>query len=104
MKREVIWTWAAEADLQRLFAEAEDSSDGNGLRLLTEIEKATVLLLCFPLLAPAWRSPVRRLVLRRRHLGLFYVPEPRGIVVIGVADLRRDPESLRSEMLGRLPR
>jgi hypothetical protein len=52
MKREVIWIWAAEADLQRLFAEAEDSSDGNGLRLLTEIEKATVLLLCFPLLAP----------------------------------------------------
>ncbi len=103
MKREVIWTWAAEADLQRLFAEAEDASEGNGLRLLTEIEKATVLLLCFPLLAPNWRPPVRRMVLRRRNLGVFYVPEPRGIVVVGVADLRRDPESLWKELLGRLP-
>lgn len=103
MKREVIWTWAAEADVQRLYASAEDHSEGNGLQLLSEVEKATALLLCFPLMAAQWRPPVRRLILRRRHLALFYVPAPRGIVIIGVADLRSDPDDLWREMQGRLP-
>ncbi|MCF7786642.1 MAG: type II toxin-antitoxin system RelE/ParE family toxin [Prosthecobacter sp.] len=103
MKLEVIWTWAAEADMQRLYASAEDNSEGSGNQLLSEVEKATALLLCFPQMAVQWRSPVRRLILRRRHLALFYVPEPRGIVVIGVADLRGDPDSWWSELQGRLP-
>jgi len=35
--------------------------------------------------------------------GLFYVAEPLRVVIIGVQDLRRDPERLRDELLGRLP-
>jgi len=103
MKREVVWTWAAEADLQHFYAGLEDCEEGAGMRLLIEIEKATVLLLAFPFLAAKWRPPVRRMILRRRKLALFYVPEPRGIVVIGVADLRRDPDSLWRELRSRLP-
>ncbi len=103
MKREVVWTWSAEAEMQRLYASAEDHSEGSGNQLLTEVEKATVLLLCFPQMAAQWRSPVRRLILRRRNLALFYVPEPRGIVIIGLADLRGDPDSLWSELQRRLP-
>jgi len=103
MKREVIWTWSAEVDMQRLHASAEDHSEGSGNQFLSEVEKATVLLLCFPQMAKLWRSPVRRLILRRRHLALFYVPEPRGIVVIGVADPRGDPDRLWNELQGRLP-
>ena len=103
MKREIIWTWAAEADLQRFFSESEDEIEGLGVSLLGQVEKATALLLQFPLMAPRWRHPVRRLMLRRRYLGLFYVPEPRGIVVIGVADLRSDPDQLWREIASRLP-
>jgi plasmid stabilization system protein ParE len=103
MKRELVWTWAAEADMQRFYAVAEDQAEGSGIQLLSEIEKAAALLLCFPLMAAQWRPPVRRLILRRRHLALFHVPEPRGIVVIGVADLRGDPDDLWRELHGRLP-
>lgn len=103
MKREVIWTWSAEADVQRFYANAEDHAEGSGVQLLLEFEKAAALLLCFPLMAAQWRFPVRRLILRRRQLALFYVPEPRGIVIIGVADLRGDPNKLWSELQGRLP-
>lgn len=103
MKRELIWTWAAEADLQRFYAIAEDQAEGFGAHLLSEVERAAALLLCFPLMAAQWRFPVRRLILRRRQLALFYVPEPRGIVVIGVADLRCNPDDLWREMQGRLP-
>jgi plasmid stabilization system protein ParE len=103
MKREVMWTWAAEADLQQHYSELEDRTENAGGRLLVEVEKATLLLLAFPLLAARWRPPVRRMILRRRKLALFYVPEPRGIVVIAVADLRRDPDSLWHEIRSRLP-
>ena len=103
MKPEVIWTWDAEADLQRFFSAEEDCGEGAGLKLLTQVENATALLLGFPLMAPKWRPPVRRLILRRRHLALFYVPEPRGIVVIGVADLRTDPDQIWREIRSRLP-
>jgi len=103
MKRELIWTWAAEADIQRFYANAEDHAEGSGVHLLLEVEKAAALLLCFPLMAAQWQPPIRRLILRRRQLALFYVPEPRGIVVIGVADLRCDPDDLWRVMQGRLP-
>ncbi len=103
MKQEVIWTWAAEADLQRFFAAEEDQCEGRGLSLITQVEKATDLLASFPLMAPKWRPPVRRLILRRRHLCLFYVPESRGVVVIGVANLRSDPDQILREIRSRLP-
>jgi len=103
MTGEVIWTWAAEADLQKFFAECEDRQDGSGIHLLERIEKATELLLRFPYMAGLWHEPIRRLVIRRSFLGLFYVPERRGIIVIAVADLRQDPERLKLEVRSRLP-
>ncbi|WP_395746383.1 hypothetical protein [Prosthecobacter sp.] len=103
MKREVVWTWAAEADLQRFYAEAEDGQEGKGMELLTQVETASVLLIQFPRMAPSWRFPVRRLMIRRRKLALFYVPEPRGIVIIGVADPRCDPEAWWNELRSRMP-
>ena len=102
MKWEVVWTWAAEAGLQHFFAEAEDSQEGSGLKLLVQVETATALLAQFPRMAPNWRFPVRRLMVRRRQLALFYVPEPRGIVIIGVADNRRDPDEWWNELRSRM--
>lgn len=103
MSPEVVWTWSAEADLQRHFNWREDRSEGSGIELLARVEKAAELLLRFPRIAAVWRSPVRRLILKRSTLGLFDVPEPRGIVVIAVADLRQDPERLWQEIQSRLP-
>lgn len=103
MNREIVWTWAAEADMQSFFAAAENAEDGMGVSLLNKIEKATALLLHFPRMAPAWRGPVRRLMMKRQCLGVFYVPEPLRIVIIAVADLRRDPDSLWNEIRSRIP-
>ncbi len=103
MKHEIVWTWAAEADLQRFFAEAEDVQEGWGVKLVTQVETATTLLAQFPRRASSWRFPVRRLMIKRRKLALFYVPESRGIVIIGVADIRRDPDKWWNELLNRMP-
>jgi plasmid stabilization system protein ParE len=103
MKHEIVWTWAAEADLQRFFAEAEDIQEGRGVELLTQVETATALLAQFPRMASSWRFPVRRLMIKRRKLALFYVPESRGIVIIGIADIRCDPDKWWNELLNRMP-
>ena len=103
IRRELIWTWAAEADRQRFYAYAMDHAEGSGVQLLLKIEKVAALLLCFPMMAAQRWYSVRRLILRHRQLDLFYAPEPRGIVIIGVADLRGDPDNLWSELQGRLP-
>jgi hypothetical protein len=89
--------------LQRFFSELEDLQEGKGVSLLQEVEKAASLLIHFPLMAPQWSHTVRRLMIRRRNLALFYVPEPRGIVVIGMADLRSDPDQIWREIRSRLP-
>lgn len=33
MKREIVFTWAAQVDMQRAFAVMEDASEGAGVRL-----------------------------------------------------------------------
>jgi hypothetical protein len=42
-------------------------------------------------------------MMKHQCLGLFYVPEPSRIVIIAVADLRRDPDSIWSEIRSRIP-
>lgn len=103
MTKEVVWTWSAEADLQDLFQRADSASPNGGLSLLIQIEAATKMLSVFPLLAPEWNLSIRRLLIQKANLGLFYVPEPRGIVVIGLADLRQHPDGIAEQILRRLP-
>lgn len=59
MKQEVIWTWAAEADLQRFYAADEDRCEGSGIKVLTQVEKAADLLASFdgPQVACSGSSP-----------------------------------------------
>jgi hypothetical protein len=42
-------------------------------------------------------------MMKHQCLGVFYVPEPRRIVIIAVADLRRDPDSIWNEIRSRIP-
>jgi plasmid stabilization system protein ParE len=103
MRREVIWTWAAEVDAQNAFMHMEESAPGSGLRLVALTESLVALLQEFPYMCPVWRHPFRKARLRRTHYGLFYAVEPGRLVITGLQDLRRDPDRLRQEMLRRLP-
>ena len=43
-----------------------------------------------PELAPTYRPPFRRMLLRSRRHGLFYTAEDRGVVIHAVCDLTID--------------
>jgi len=103
MKREVVWTWGAQADIQRAFALSEERSADAGMRLLETTNSLLDLTIEHPYIARMWCGPVRRHVLQRTHYGLFYVLEARRIVVIAFRDLREEPDRLRAEIMGRLP-
>jgi len=100
---EVVWTWAAEVDAQNAFVRLDEASPEAALRFVATTDRVLDLLRIFPHLAAVWHPPVRKVAIRRSHDGLFYVAEPLRVVIIGVQDLRRDPERLRLELLGRLP-
>ena len=93
--RDVVWTRAAEADLQRVFEDLERNREGSGERFLELLEASMQLLRQFPEMAPNFEAPFRRLLLNDGRHGLFYVTEDRGIVIHALADLRRDPYELR---------
>jgi len=103
MKSEVIWTWAAEVEAQEAFMRMEDRAPGGGARLVALTDSLVAPVQSFPHMAPVWRLPLRKAVLRKTHYGLFYAVEPGRLVITGLQDLRRDPDRLRQEMLHRLP-
>ena len=93
--REIVWTRAAEADLQAAYEEIEQFQEGAGDNFLLLIDAAIELLKHFPEMAPFFHSPFRRLLIKDGVHGIFYTIEDRGIILHAVADLRKDPNDLR---------
>ncbi len=103
MRRDVIWIWAAEMDAQEVFVLLEEQSPGTGRRMVELTGQLLALLQDFPYIAPVWRPPLRRAVLRKTPYALFYAVVPNLIVIIGLQDVRRDSDRLRQDLLRRLP-
>lgn len=93
--RELVWTRAAESDLQTIFESLDEAEDGRGERFLRLVDDALELLRHFPEMAPMYDKPFRRLLISSRIHGIFYCIEDRGILIHAVADLRRDPRELK---------
>ncbi|RYD82646.1 MAG: hypothetical protein EOP84_09100 [Verrucomicrobiaceae bacterium] len=51
-------------------------------------------LRAFPESAPIIHGRYRRLLVSGFPYGIFYTLEPRGAVIVGVMDIRQDPESI----------
>ena len=94
---DVVWTRGAESDLQAAYDDAETANEA-GDELLQLVDASIQLLKQFPEMAPFFERPFRRLVIRNGIHGLFYTVENRGIVLHAFADLRRDPEDLRTRL------
>lgn len=87
---EAVWTARAEADLLREFSRLEDDRAGSGSEFLEIVDSALRLLRLNPRMAPRYSDRYRRLVMRDRRLGIFYILESRGVIVHAICDLRQD--------------
>lgn len=93
--RQVVWTLAAESDVQAVYERLEDFGTGIGDRFYTELLSSIKLLEIFPETGPVvYGNSVRRVLVFNRNYGLFYISERRGIILHALLDLRQDPQSV----------
>ena len=96
---DVVWTYGASEDLQKIFEFLENGRSGAGVDFMMNTDARLQLVKLFPRMNRFYLPPFRKLRLMG-NFGLFYIIESRGIVVHAVADLRQDPSSLRRRLFG----
>jgi plasmid stabilization system protein ParE len=85
----------AQGDLAQAMEYYEQASPGLGLEFLTEVERTVQRILLNP---EAWTKVsehCRRCRTRRFPYGVFYWIEGQKVMISGVLDLRRHPQSWR---------
>lgn len=81
----------ADADLQAIFEGFEEYQDGFGVEFLNLLNAYLGRISDFPEIAPIYSGEVRRQVMRTFPFGVFYLPQPRRILVVAILDLRQNP-------------
>lgn len=61
------------------------------IQFITEIEQAIVLICDRPLLRPIIRAELRRHLIKRFHVGIYYSIREDTIVIWAIMDQRRNP-------------
>jgi len=90
-----VWTFGAEADVQRVYERFELLEEGAGDRFYTEVLSSVRLLEAFPHIGSVvHREKVRRVLVFNRHHGLFYTVEGRGVILHALLDLRQNPAAI----------
>src|SRR5947209_6758551 len=84
----------AEADLLENYVRLEELRAGLGDRFYRTLDFALERLRQYPEIAPVYRGPYRRLVLRPFGFGVFYSIEGDRLMVGAILDLRQDPLSI----------
>jgi len=92
----------AEADLRNGYQWYEKQKPGLGEDFLACIEAALFAIQDNPYSYPEVHREVRRALVHRFPYAVFYLPCAESIVVLAVFDCRRDPETWRGRMSGKV--
>ncbi|MCA1964431.1 MAG: type II toxin-antitoxin system RelE/ParE family toxin [Prosthecobacter sp.] len=103
MKHEVVLLRSAEDDIFFHFTQYEDQSEGRGFRFDADLEAAKDLLADFPQIGSRFLGEVRKYLLLRWNLGVFYHVVGRRVIISAVLDLRQDPGRLLQILRSRQP-
>lgn len=96
--RELILLAQADSDIQNAFNRYEEYQDGRGKVFLFNLDLALGLIRKNPEMAPIYRGPYRRLLVRDFPFGIFYQVQAKRIVVTAVIDLRKNPKELKRKL------
>ena len=99
--KDVVWTLAAEADVQEIYERLELREEGFGDAFYADMLHVTRLSAQFPELGTSLNHRrLRRVLLHNRHYGLFYVSEARCVVLHALFDLRQRPAMIERRLRG----
>jgi plasmid stabilization system protein ParE len=93
---DIVWLAAAERDLMGFYDRAERHQGGD--QLLERIRQSADNLREFPFIAPVFAERIRRLVLVRESLGIFYAVDGRRVMVLRVLNLKQEPGMIRRKL------
>lgn len=99
--RELVFLFAADADIQTAYEFYEAYQDGRGEVFMRHLDAAIGRLRTFPEIAPPIHEAHRRLLVHGFPCGVFYTLEGRRIIIAAVMDLRQDPEAIHRRLRGR---
>ncbi len=91
MSLSVIIRQEAEAEMAEAFRWYEDRVTGLGSEFLLAVGAVLEGVARNPRRYPVVHKTIRRALLRRFPYGVFFVPEPRRIVVLAVFHAKRNP-------------
>ena len=88
----------AEQEFAEAFSYYNKEKPGLGFEFVAEVDAAIERIVAFPEAWPRLSERSRRTRLRRFPFGLLYQIRGDEILVVGVMDMRRDPESWRNRL------
>lgn len=93
MKRMIHIRPEAEQDMREAHAWYEKQMPGLGANFLLHVDAQLRSIQRAPLQNPVVQQEVRRCLVRRFPYGIFYMVEPKRIVVLAVFHAKRDPKA-----------
>jgi plasmid stabilization system protein ParE len=97
---ELILLLQADLDVQAVFGRYEEYQVGRGEVFMRQLDAAFTLLRQHPEIAPVYKMPYRRMLLKNFPYGIFYQTQPKRLVVAAILDLRQNPTTLRQRLFG----
>ncbi len=91
---ELVFLLSADIDIQDAYEFHEAYQEGRGTLFLRHLDAAFGQLRNFPESGPIVHGNYRRLLVLGYPYGIFYVVEPRGVVISAVMDNRQDPDRI----------
>ncbi len=89
---EIVLLQGAQGDLLSIYA-------ANGERAYLRVDKALGILRLFPEVGPInFGSKIRRLVVTKTNLGVFYTVAGKRVLVGAIMDLRQSPEIIERRL------
>jgi plasmid stabilization system protein ParE len=89
--QEIVVRREAQFEVQEIFQQYEDKSDGLGFEFLRSLDASLQSVRRNPLAYQTIYKEIRRVLLRKFPYALFYIAEENRIVVIACLNQSRDP-------------
>jgi toxin ParE1/3/4 len=97
---ELVLLLSAEQDLQTAYNWVNDHREGRGDQFLVALDQCFSYVRQFPMIGRVYRGRYRRSLIPKYPLGVFYVSEPKRIVIHAILDLRLDPVVIQRRLPG----
>ncbi len=95
---EIIWLLKAEIDFQEIYNRIDRYSEKRAEDFYASVNTAVDQLALFPEIGFAYAFPIRRVLALRGRYGVFDRVDHRGVVILGIEDLRQDPDRIRRSL------